>query len=142
MQKNQRNPMISFREKLVTDERTDGCLKEWKTLDKRSVQLIPAKGKQSDNKGCGRTNGSKSMTNLPKVGGSKNVSHQAEKPSERCTKTGDVVLKPPALPDPLKIPQAPAYAFYQILSLAHSIGKQHVKLITFGHSQHIYNTRH
>ena len=39
--------MISFREKLVTD----GRLKEWKTLDKRSVQLIPANGKQSDNKG-------------------------------------------------------------------------------------------
>ena len=30
---------------------TDGRLKEWKTLDKRSVQLIPANGKQSDNKG-------------------------------------------------------------------------------------------
>ena len=39
--------MITFRGKVVTDER----LKEWKTLDKRSVQLIPAKGKQSDNKG-------------------------------------------------------------------------------------------
>ena len=26
-------------------------LKKWKTLDKRSVQLIPANGKQSDNKG-------------------------------------------------------------------------------------------
>ena len=39
--------MISCWEKLVTD----GRLKEWKTLDKRSVQLIPANGKQSDNKG-------------------------------------------------------------------------------------------
>ena len=29
----------------------DECLKEWKTLDKRSIQLIPANGKQSDNKG-------------------------------------------------------------------------------------------
>ena len=29
----------------------DERLKEWKTLDKRSVQLIPANGKQSDNKG-------------------------------------------------------------------------------------------
>ena len=39
--------MISFQGKLGTDAR----LKEWKTLDKRSVQLIPANGKQSDNKG-------------------------------------------------------------------------------------------
>ena len=43
--------MISFRGKLVTNGRTDERLKEWKTLDKRSVQLIPANGKQSDNKG-------------------------------------------------------------------------------------------
>ena len=35
--------MIGSPGKLVTDER----LKEWKTLDKRSVQLIPANGKQS-----------------------------------------------------------------------------------------------
>ena len=33
------------------DTQTDERLKEWKTLDKRSVQLIPANGKQSDNKG-------------------------------------------------------------------------------------------
>ena len=39
--------MNGFREKL----RTDRHLKEWKTLDKRYVQLIPANGKQSDNKG-------------------------------------------------------------------------------------------
>ena len=44
------------------DGRTDGRLKEWRTLDKRSVELIPANGKQSDNKGQtssatdGRTN--------------------------------------------------------------------------------------
>ena len=43
--------MNGFREKLRTDGRTDERLKEWKTLDKRSVQLIPANGKQSDNKG-------------------------------------------------------------------------------------------
>ena len=35
----------------LCDRQTDGRLKEWKTLDKRSVQLIPANGKQSDNKG-------------------------------------------------------------------------------------------
>ena len=35
--------MISFREKRVTNEQTDGRLEEWKTQDKRSVQLIPAK---------------------------------------------------------------------------------------------------
>ena len=43
--------MNSFRENLRTDGRTNERLKEWKTLDKRSVQLIPANGKQSDNKG-------------------------------------------------------------------------------------------
>ena len=43
--------MNGFREKLRTDGRTDERLKEWKTLDKRSVQLLPANGKQSDNKG-------------------------------------------------------------------------------------------
>ena len=43
--------MNGFREKLRTNGRTDERLKEWKTLDKRSVQLIPANGKQSDNKG-------------------------------------------------------------------------------------------
>ena len=43
--------MISFRGKMVTNGRTRERQKEWKTLDKRSVQLIPANGKQSDNKG-------------------------------------------------------------------------------------------
>lgn len=47
--------MNGFREKLRTNGRTNERLKEWKTLDKRSVQLIPANGKQSDNKG--QTNG-------------------------------------------------------------------------------------
>ena len=35
----------------IRDTITDKRLKEWKTLDKCSVQLIPANGKQSDNKG-------------------------------------------------------------------------------------------
>ena len=51
--------MISFRENLVTD----GRLREWITLEKHSVQLIPAYGKQSDN--TGRTNGG---TGIGRVG--------------------------------------------------------------------------
>ena len=51
--------MISFREKLVTN----GRRMEWITLEKRSIQLIPAYGKQSDN--AGRTNGG---TGIGRVG--------------------------------------------------------------------------
>ena len=48
MQKNQKNLMVGGMRTFVTDGQTS---KGMETLDKRSVQLIPANGKQSDNKG-------------------------------------------------------------------------------------------